>query len=129
MDTARNLAPDVDDFSYAFDDAQFRKDRASLDRALAEEMVYIDSSGKIAGREAFIAKFDSPATQFEPFVITARSLVQLGADVIAVTADCVIRGTKGSDQFEARFRFTDIFRRRGTTWEVIFVQATPKPGP
>ena len=128
MDTARNLAPDVDDFSYAFDDAQFRKDRASLDRALAEEMVYIDSSGKIAGREAFIAKFDNSATQFEPFVITARSLVQLGADVIAVTADGVIRGTKGSDQFEARFRYTDIFRRRGTTWEVIFVQATPKPG-
>lgn len=118
----------VDRLSQAFDDAQFHKDQGTLRRLLAPEMIYISGSGRLAGREAFLAAFNDPSEHYEPFVITDRRLVQLGDDVVAVTADGTIRGTNASGKLEERFRYTDVFRERMGKWQVAFVQVSRKTG-
>ena len=124
----RPPAVSVNVVSHAFDDAQFRKDLVRLRQLLAPDMVYISGSGRVAGRDAFLAAFGDPAETFEPFVIADRRLVRLGADVVAVTADGTIKGKNASGTFEEHFRFTDIFRRRHGAWQVVFVQVSRKAG-
>jgi hypothetical protein len=110
--------------SQAFDEAQFRKDRNLLDQMLAADMRFIRGTGEMAGRDAFLNAFSDPTERFEPFVIERRETVKLGSDIVAVTADGTIRGTGRKGRFENRFRYTDIFRRRGSSWEVVYVQVT-----
>lgn len=95
---------------------------------LAPDMIYINGSGTLAGRAAFLNAFSDRTERFEPFVIANRRLVPLGTDVVAVTADGAIRGTNAGGRFEEHFRYTDIFRRRGKAWQVVYVQVSRRPG-
>lgn len=113
--------------SRAFDDAQYRKDVAALERMLAADLTYIRGSGEIAGREAFIATFSDPAVRFEPFEISNRKVVALAKTVAAVTAEGRITGTDGGVPFTDHFRFTDTFAWRNGEWKVVFVQVTRLP--
>lgn len=128
MTGAGATIPDgVDAASRAFDDAQFRKDRAAIGSFLAPDMVYIRGSAERVGRNEFLDTFSDPGVKFDPFVIKDRELVALSDDVVAVTAEGTITGTEAGKPFRDHFRFSDIFRRRGGKWEVIYVQVSRFP--
>jgi ketosteroid isomerase-like protein len=117
----------VDAASRAFDDAQYRQDKAALDRMLAADMVYIRGSGARVGRMEFLAAFSDSAVVFDPFVITDREIIQLTADVAVVTAEGTITSTEAGQRVEDHFRFSDTFRRSRGVWQVVYVQVTRLP--
>lgn len=113
--------------SRAFDYAQFRHDRATLDRMLSADFRIVHGDGRIGDREEFMRGFADPKTVFEPFTIVDRVITPLGSDAVMVSADGTIRGTQDGKPFHDRFRYSDIFRSRNGRWEVAFVQVTPLP--
>ena len=118
-DTAAVLA-----FADRFDRAQLTKDRAALERMTADDLVFIDGSGKRQGKQAFIDGWMAPGDRYDPITLTDRVVVPLGPDAVAVSAETVLSGTSDGKSFSSRFRFTDTFRRAGDGWQAAHIQVT-----
>ena len=111
----------------AFDRAQLAKDAAALESMVADDLVFIDGSGKRLGKQAFIAGWTAPGDTFDPIVLIDRRLVPLGPDAFLVSAETTLSGTSDGKRFAAAFRFTDTFRRVDGHWRAVHIQVTRLP--
>lgn len=114
-------------FADAFDRAQLAKDGAALERMVADDLVFIDGSGKRLDKKAFIEGWTAPGDRFEPIVLRDRTVVMLGPDAGVVGAETTLRGVSGGDAFVSHFRFADTFRRTGRRWQAVHIQVTRMP--
>lgn len=111
----------------AFDRAQLTKDAAALDRMVADDLIFIDGSGKRLDKHAFIAGWTAPDDRFDPVELVDRRIVPLGPDAFLVTAQTVLTGTSGGKRFASSIRFTDTFRRVAGRWRAVHIQVTRLP--
>jgi ketosteroid isomerase-like protein len=112
-------------FADAFDRAQLAQDAAALNEMVADELVFIDGSGKRQGKKEFIAGWTSPGDRFDPVVLLDRKVVPLGSDAAIVNAETTLGGTSGGQRFASRIRFADTFRRVSGKWRAVHIQVTP----
>ena len=114
-------------FADRFDEAQLRKDGAALEQMVADDLVFITSSGQRKGKTEFIAGWTGPNDHYEPVTLVDRVVTALGADAGMVSAETVLRGTSGGTEFASRIRFTDTFRRINGQWRAVHIQVTRIP--
>jgi ketosteroid isomerase-like protein len=112
-------------FADAFDRAQLTQDAVALNEMVADELVFIDGSGKRLGKKDFIAGWTAPGDRFDPVVLTDRKVIALGDDAAIVNAETILGGTSGGQRFTTRIRFADTFRRVGGKWRAVHIQVTP----
>lgn len=124
-----SIATSADDgilaFADAFDRAQLTQDAVALNEMIADELVFIDGSGKRLGKKDFIAGWTAPGDRFDPVVLTDRKVIALGDDAAIVNAETILGGTSGGQRFTTRIRFADTFRRVGGKWRAVHIQVTP----
>lgn len=124
-----SIATSADDgilaFADAFDRAQLTQDAVALSEMVADELVFIDGSGKRLGKKDFIAGWTAPGDRFDPVVLTDRKVIALGDDAAIVNAETTLGGTSGGQRFTSRIRFADTFRRVGGKWRAVHIQVTP----
>jgi ketosteroid isomerase-like protein len=113
----------------AFDQAQLSKNKVALDRMVADDLVFIDATGKRSGKAEFIAGWTTVGDRYSPVVLKDRVVTWLGRDGAIVSAEAVITGTSGGKGFSSRIRFSDAFRRVGGRWQVVHIQVTRLPLP
>lgn len=127
--TLATVTPPADDgilaFADAFDRAQLTQDVAALNEMVADELVFIDGSGKRQGKKEFIAGWTSPGDRFDPVVLIDRKVILLGDDAAVVNAETMLGGMSGGQRFATRIRFADTFRRVGRKWRAVHIQVTP----
>jgi len=111
--------------SAAFDDAQLHKYRVGMDHFLAADFKFVRGSGKLSGRNDFMAGFTDPQVSFKPFTITNRIFVPLGTTGGIVGGEGVIQGLDHGQPFKEHFRYSDTFQWRDGRWQVVYVQVTP----
>jgi len=111
-------------FADAFDQAQLRQDRAAMERMIADDLVYIDGSGKRQGKQAFIDGWMTPGDRYDPLVLVDRRIVPLGPDAGVADAETILSGVSGGRRFSSHFRFADTFRRTHGRWQVAHIQVT-----
>ena len=116
--------PSLVAFADAFDAAQLRQDRAAMEAMIADDLVYIDSSGQRLGKKEFIDGWMTPGDRFDPLVLVDRVFVQLGPDAGVANAETTLTGISGGKRFASRFRYADGFRRVGGRWQVAHIQVT-----
>ncbi|WP_380876231.1 hypothetical protein ACFB49_07860 [Sphingomonas sp. DBB INV C78] len=114
-------------FADAFDRAQLAQDGAALDRMIADDLVFIDGSGRRQGKKEFIAGWTTPGDRYEPITLVDRQIIALGADGAVVSAETTLRGVSGGKAFSSRFRFADTFRRVDGRWQAVHIQVTRIP--
>lgn len=121
-------------FADAFDAAQIAQDRAALDRMVADDLVFIDGSGKRYGKAFFIDGWTGADDDYDPVTLTDRVILPLGRDVGLASAEAILSGRSAGTPFRVRIRFTDIFRRHGNSWQATYIHVTrmaledaPKP--
>jgi ketosteroid isomerase-like protein len=117
---------DVKAAADAFDHAQQVGDRATLERMLADDRVFIRMSGVLAGKAQFVETFTTTVA-LEPFEITNRTFVPLGAEAAIVGGEARMRGTRDGQPFAQHFRYSDVFLRHNGEWKVVHVQVTAVP--
>jgi ketosteroid isomerase-like protein len=122
-----NLETDVKAAAKAFDAAQLAKDRATLERFLAPDMIFVRGSGKRTGRDDFLATFTDPALELAPFVITNPVFVPLGDRAALVGGEAVMSGKERGTPFTEHFRYADIFAWRDGRWQCVYAQVTMIP--
>jgi ketosteroid isomerase-like protein len=115
------------EFARAFDQAQLDRDIASLRTMLADDLVFVDGSGRLQGKREFIEGYSAPTLRIEPFEIVKPTFVQIGADGAIAGGEVVLRGSEGGKAFTSHFRFADTFARRDGRWQVVHVQVTSIP--
>lgn len=128
-----NAAPAADDtaaltaFADAFDAAQIAGDGAALDRMVADDLVFIDGSGRRLGKAAFIAGWTGSGDSYDPVTLRDRVVMPLGTGAGLASAETVLSGRSAGQPFRVRIRFTDIFRRTGGTWQAAYIHVTRMP--
>lgn len=111
-------------FADAFDAAQIAQDRAALERMVADDLVFIDGSGKRYGKAFFIDGWTGADDDYDPVTLKDRVILPIGADAGLASAETVVSGRSAGKPFRVRIRFTDIFRRRGDTWQATYIHVT-----
>lgn len=111
-------------FADAFDAAQIAQDRAALERMVADDLVFIDGSGKRYGKAFFIDGWTGADDDYDPVTLKDRVILPIGADAGLASAETVLSGRSAGKPFRVRIRFTDIFRRRGDTWQATYIHVT-----
>jgi ketosteroid isomerase-like protein len=111
----------------AFDDAQQHGDRAVLEQMLAPDYLLVHGSGRVGGKQEFIAGFTDPNSHLEPFQITDRLFLRPNAETAIVGGEARVRGTDNGKPIAEHFRYSDFFALRGGRWIVLYTQVTPLP--
>ena len=126
--TAQNDVATLTAFADAFDAAQIAKDGAALQRMVADDLVFIDGSGKRSGKADFIAGWTGANDVYDPITLRDRIVMPLGEGAGLASAETILSGRSGGKPFRARIRFTDIFRRSaGGGWEATYIHVTRMP--
>lgn len=114
-------------FADAFDAAQIAQDRAALDRMVADDLVFIDGSGKRYGKAFFIDGWTGPDDDYDPVTLKDRVILPLGKDAGLASAETILSGRSAGKPFRVGIRFTDIFRRHGDSWQASYIHVTRMP--
>ena len=118
---------DLAAFADAFDAAQIAQDRAALDRMVADDLIFIDGSGKRYGKTFFIDGWTGPDDDYDPVTLKDRVVLPLGKDAGLASAEAILSGRSARKPFRVRIRFTDIFRRHGDSWQASYIHVTRMP--
>lgn len=118
---------DVRAAAKAFDEAQQHSDRATLEKMLAADFLFVRGSGRVGDRRDFIAGFTSPGQKLEPFTIVDPLFLRVSGDVAIVGGEAWIKGVDEGKAFAEHFRYSDTFARRGGQWVVVYTQVTGLP--
>jgi hypothetical protein len=117
-------AASADAASRIFEAAQFRKDRAMLDRMLAPNYLFVHGSGKVGDRGDFMAAFADAGEHFTAFDISRRVVIPVGSDGAIVAAEAIVGGIRNGKAFTQHFRYDDTYVRTGGAWRVVYTQVT-----
>lgn len=107
-----------------FDHAQLVGDRATMDRYLASDFVFVKGAGAVSDRAAFLAGFTDPDQKLEPFVIEHPVAIRLADQAVLIGGETTMRGTDKGTPFAEHFRYADIFQWRDGRWQVVYTQVT-----
>ena len=111
-------------FADAFDAAQIAQDRAALGRMVADDLIFIDGSGKRYGKAFFIDGWTGADDDYDPVTLTDRVILPLGKNVGLASAETILSGRSAATPFRVRIRFTDIFKRHGNSWQAVYIHVT-----
>lgn len=126
--TAQNDVATLTAFADAFDAAQIAKDGATLQRMVADDLVFIDGSGKRSGKADFIAGWTGANDVYDPISLHDRIVMPLGDGAGLASAETILSGQSEGKPFRVRIRFTDIFRRSANgAWQAAYIHVTRMP--
>ena len=106
-------------------DAQFKKDRAALERLLADDYLYTHSNGSVLNKTQEIAESMSSDVQWTDSKF-ADLKVRIFGDVAVLTGRQTIQGT-AKGYVPGPRRITDIFVKRNGRWQYVGGQSTLEP--
>src|SRR5947199_5773192 len=116
---------DIIKLEQAVTDAQFKKDRAALERFLADDYLYTHSNGSVLNKAQEIAESMSSDVQWTDSKL-ADLKVRIFGDVVVLTGRQTIQGT-AKGYVPGPRRITDIFVKRSGRWQRAGGQATLAP--
>jgi len=103
--------------------AMARKDVATLNKLLADELVYCHSSARLDTKQSLIGAMQSGATVYtgvEPSEVKAQDC----GDAVVLTGIARINVISGGKPNAFSVRFTDVWGKRGGDWQMLVWQST-----
>jgi ketosteroid isomerase-like protein len=103
--------------------AMAKKDIATLNKIIADDLIYTHSSARTDTKKTLIGAMDSGATVYtsvEPSDVVAQDF----GDVVVLTGVAAISVNSGGTPNSFRVRFIDVYARRGGQWQMVTWQST-----
>lgn len=106
-------------------DATIAKDRAALERLMADDLTYVHTSAKLESREENVGVVVSTGA-YKSFDL-ANLLVRVEGDTAVITGTADITFARPDGDTMLPIRFTDVWARRNGEWREIAWQSTRRP--
>ena len=103
-----------------------RQDAAAFERLAAEDFRFIEENGRVLNRAQYISNRSHNLDNVESAVQDEIEVRQYG-DAAVATGRSILHGTRGGAPFVYRFRWTDVYVRRGGRWQAVSAQLTAIP--
>jgi ketosteroid isomerase-like protein len=106
--------------------AMARKDVATLNKLIADDLIYCHSSARIDTKQSLLGAMESGATVYtgvEPSEVKAQDL----GDAVVLTGIARINVVSNGKPNAFGVRFTDVYARRGGQWQMVTWQSTRLP--
>ena len=106
--------------------AMAKKDVATLEAVLADDLVYTHSSARLDTKRSLIDAMVSGATVYtgvEPSDVKAQDL----GDTVVLTGIAQIKVVSNGTPNAFGVRFTDVYARRNGSWQMVTWQSTRLP--
>lgn len=103
--------------------ATVEKDFATLDRLIANELIYTHSNARVDTKQSLIGAMESGAnayTVLEPSDVHAQDL----GDVVVLTGVAAITASSGGKPNSFRVRFIDVYANNAGQWQMVTWQST-----
>ena len=106
-----------------WDNAAIKGDTAALDRILAADCVFTNFEGQIETKAQRLAAVKSGERKLESATLSEMKVRILGDVAIVHGLSTVKSSLKGKDT-SGRYRWTDVFAKRGGRWQAVATQST-----
>jgi ketosteroid isomerase-like protein len=106
--------------------AMAAKDVATLEKVLADDLVYTHSSARLDTKKSLIGAMVSGSTVYtgvEPSDVKAQDL----GDTVVLTGIARIKVVSNGTANAFGVRFTDVYAKRGADWQMVTWQSTRLP--
>jgi ketosteroid isomerase-like protein len=106
--------------------AMAQKDIATLEKLIADDLVYTHSSARLDTKRSLIGAMQSGATVYssvEPSDVKAQDC----GDTVVLTGAARIGVFSGGREMSFGVRFTDVWVKRGEGWQMVAWQSTRLP--
>jgi len=106
--------------------AMAKKDVATLQSVLADDLIYTHSSARLDTKKSLIDNMTSGATVYtsvEPSDVKAQDL----GDTVVLTGIAQIKVTANGNPLAFGVRFTDVYAKRDGRWQMVTWQSTKLP--
>jgi ketosteroid isomerase-like protein len=103
--------------------AMASKDIPTLNKLLADELIYCHSSARLDTKQSLIGAMQSGATVYtgvEPSEVKAQDC----GDAVVLTGIARINVMSGGKPNAFSVRFTDVYAKRGGQWQMVTWQST-----
>ena len=107
-------------------EAMARKDVATLNELISDDLVYTHSTARLDTKQSLIGAMESGSTVYtsvEPSDVKAQDL----GDTVVLTGSCRISVTSGGRPNSFGVRFTDVYANKGGRWQMVAWQSTRLP--
>jgi len=107
-------------------EAMARKDIATLDELIAEDLIYAHSTARLDTKTSLIDNMLSGQTVYtsvEPSKVVAQDL----GDTVVLTGECQIKVNVKGTPNAFGVRFTDVYALRNGKWQMVTWQSTKLP--
>lgn len=108
--------------------AMTRGDLAALDTLLADDAIYVHTSGRVETKAQFMESLRSRRLVYESIEVTEAQMRWLAPSVAVVAGQARMRVTVADAKQEFDIRFTDVLAERGGRWQTVVWQSTRLPG-
>ncbi len=106
--------------------AMAQKDIATLSELIADDLVYTHSSARLDTKASLIGNMESGSTVYTSVVPSDVRAQDLG-DTVVLTGSCRISVNAGGRPNSFGVRFTDVYAKRGSRWQMVTWQSTRLP--
>jgi ketosteroid isomerase-like protein len=106
--------------------AMAEQDIATLNELIADDLVYTHSSARLDTKQSLIGNMQSGSTVYTSVVPSDVKAQDLG-DTVVLTGSCRISVNAGGRANSFGVRFTDVYARRGGSWQMVTWQSTRLP--
>ena len=106
--------------------AMAKKDIATLNALISDDLVYTHSSARLDTKQSLLGAMESGATVYsavEPSDVKAQEL----GDTVVLTGNARIGVDSGGRAMTFGVRFTDVWARKGGSWQMVAWQSTRTP--
>lgn len=103
--------------------AMAEKDIATLNKIIADDLIYCHSSARLDSKKSLIGAMESGATVYTS-VVPSEVVAQDLGDTVVLTGVAAISVNSGGNANSFRVRFIDVYANKGGNWQMVTWQST-----
>ena len=107
-------------------EAMAKKDIATLNALISDDLVYTHSTARLDTKQSLIGNMEAGSTVYTSVVPSNVKAQDLG-DTVVLTGSCRISVVSQGRPNSFGVRFTDVYANRGGQWQMVAWQSTRLP--
>jgi ketosteroid isomerase-like protein len=110
----------------AWDQAIIKKDRAAIERNMADDFRQIDGRGHVETKASFVDGLVSADLVIDPYTVEDFE-VRVYGDTALLSGRTRMTGSYQGQAFKSHYRYIDVYVKRGGAWKIVSVQISRIP--